>query len=80
MVKRIWLLSLLIFACQAIGISESQVARQPEWSKHNGQVTADSHFESQASNNLDVREAGVDCGFSRDSSAALNAITSRPPI
>lgn len=76
MLKGTWLLSLLIFACQALRTSESQVVSQPERSTHNRQGTADSHLESQASNSLDVRAAGVDCGFSRDSSAALNAITS----
>ena len=77
MVKRIWVLSLLIFVYQTIRTSESQVATQPGGSKRNWQATADSDSELKASNTLDVREAGVDCGFSRDSSAALNAITAR---
>jgi hypothetical protein len=38
------------------------------------QETASPGFELQTSESLDVRDAGVDCSFSRDGSVALNAL------
>jgi hypothetical protein len=77
MLKISWLLTVSIVGCLTIRPSQSQVSSRQDESKPAGQETANSRFGSQTRDSLDVRDAGVDCGFSSDSSVALNAITSR---
>jgi hypothetical protein len=77
MLKISWLLTVSIIGCLTIQPSQSQVPSRLGENKPAGQETANSRFGSQTRDSLDVRDAGVDCGFSSDSSVALNAITAR---
>jgi len=81
--NRSWLFSLSIIGsltiqgCLTIQPSQSQVSSRLGENKTVGQETVNSRLGLQIRDSLDVRDAGVDCSFVSDSSAALNAITSR---
>ena len=78
MLKRLWLFSLLTVAWLTVEpAAQSQASGRLVENKPAGQETANSGFGTQTRDSLDVRDAGVDCGFSSDSSVALNAITAR---
>lgn len=77
MPKRSWPFYFSIVACLIVQLGFSQVSSTPAGSEKVKEATVNSRFGTQASDGLDVRGAGVDCGFSSDSSVALNAITSR---
>ena len=69
--------SISIVACLTIRFSQSQVSGSATQNNAADQKTANPHFESQTKDSLDVRDSGVDCHFTGDSSVALNAITAR---
>jgi hypothetical protein len=77
MFRWLWSVSLSIFVLVSIQPILSQVSSPSGESNPNGKGTTNSGFASRTELGLDVTEAGVDCNFSSDSSAALNAITAR---
>jgi hypothetical protein len=78
MLNRSWLFSLTIFTLLAIQSSQSQMSSRPADTSSGGKGTTNAVVAARSGMGLDVRDAGVDCSFSSDSSAALNAITAQP--
>jgi len=77
MSKKVLWFSISIVACLTIRFSQSQVSGSATQNNAADQKAANPHFESQTKDSLDVRDFGVDCHFTSDSSVALNAISGR---
>jgi hypothetical protein len=78
MLNRSWLFNLTIFTLLAIQSSQSQMSSRPADTSSRRMGTTNVFVGARSGLGLDVRDAGVDCSFSSDSSAALNAITAQP--
>jgi hypothetical protein len=75
MLKRVLCFFSFMAVCVTTQFSQSQVAGQSTKNNLTPSKTLDVHAQSPTKENLDVRDYGVDCTFTNDSSAALNALT-----
>src|SRR5438477_12829012 len=69
-----WFGALIVLAFMLKLSTVSAQTKRPAFGQSEEDLKRPTRFEME----LDVRDAGVDCSFTKDSSAALNSIVARP--